>query len=337
MDKNNVAVTHPNKFRQHLNSVSRNAKIFKKFLLNKETNEFLGRDGLSWAKITLFYFVFYTALSSFFVGYLAIYVATTIGKDRPKYVAEHSVMASRNKLNPGLGFRPQIDPESMLIHYQQNDESQKKLTRNLDIFLAKKYDDLSQIGTVIDECESQDLEELRNKFKNEQTYCQYDYKKVLKDTTCDPSRDYGYGTGPCVLIKLNKIFDWVPKPFENFDKFPLDSSLLMNRTDLLLNNIVISCDGEYPADRDALRGATIKYYSTNSKSLNFQNLGLIPNYFYPFLNQPGYKAPLVFAHFQNIPQNQLILVLCKAYSANIDSNDKINSRGMIKFQLFNKN
>ncbi|RNA27231.1 sodium potassium-transporting ATPase subunit beta-2 [Brachionus plicatilis] len=337
MDKNDVPVTHPSKLRQHLDSVVKNAKSFQKFLLNKETNEFLGRDGLSWAKITFFYFIFYTALSSLFVGYLAIYVSTTIGNDRPKYVAEQSTMASRNSLNPGLGFRPQIDTEDMLIFYQQNDENQEKLTRNLDIFLAKKYESLSQTGTIIDDCENQDLEELRKKFRNESAYCQYDYKRILEGTSCDPARDYGYESGPCVLLKLNKIFEWVPEPFETFEKFPLDSSLLLNRTDLLTNNVIVSCDGEYPADQDALRQAKISYFSANSKILSFEKLGLLPNYYYPFLNQPGYKAPLVFIHFQNIPQNQLILVLCKAYSANIDSEDKINLRGMVRLQLFEKN
>lgn len=337
MEKNDVPVTHPNKLKKRLNEIVKNLKAFNKFLFNKEKREVLGRDGLSWAKITFFYFVFYSALSSFFVGYLAIYVTISIVNDRPKYVAEESLMASRNKLNPGVGFRPQIEPENILISYEKNGQNQETLTKNLDLFLHKKYETISQVENEITNCEDKNLDELREKFKNEQAYCQYDYKTVLEGTSCDPNQNYGFEIGPCVLIKLNKIFEWIPKSYENFEKFPLDSSLLMNRTDLLLNNVVISCNGENVADREALSQATIKYYSANSKSLNFEKLGLLPNYYYPFFNQPGYKAPLVFVHFQNIPKNQFINILCKAYSANIDSDDKNNLRGMVKIQLFKKN
>lgn len=334
MEKNDVPVTHPNKLKKRLDEIVKNLKAFNKFLFNKEKREFLGRDGLSWSKITFFYFVFYSALASFFVGYLAIYVTISIVDERPKYVAEQSLMASRTKLNPGIGFRPQIDPENILISYDVNSENQEILTKNLNSFLHKKYE---TTGNEITNCEDINLEELREKFLNEQAYCQYDYKTVLEGTSCDPNLDYGYEDGPCVLIKLNKIYDWIPKSYENFEMFPIDSSLLMNRTDLLSENVVVSCDGENTADREALSKTTIKYFSANSKRLNFEKLGLLPNYFYPYLNQPGYKAPLVFTHFQNMPKNQLINVLCKAYSANIDSDDKNNLRGMVKFQLFKKN
>jgi hypothetical protein len=91
-----------------------------------ERREFLGRDGESWAKICLFYGIFYLVLCSMFVSLLAVFMRT-VDRQRPTYVHEQSVMAygtdgdnRANTLNPGLGFRPQLDPESSFMHYSMN-------------------------------------------------------------------------------------------------------------------------------------------------------------------------------------------------------------------------
>ena len=42
--------------------------------------------------------------------------------------------------------------------------------------------------------------------------CEFDYKKIFKETPCTSEKNFGYDTGkPCVLIKLNKVIDFVPK------------------------------------------------------------------------------------------------------------------------------
>ena len=41
--------------------------------------------------------------------------------------------------------------------------------------------------------------------------CKFDYKKIYKDTPCTEENDFGYTTDkPCVLLKLNKLIDFVP-------------------------------------------------------------------------------------------------------------------------------
>ena len=117
---------------------------FLKFLWNSETREFLGRDGASWAKVSVFYAIFYTCLGSFFVGMLAVFMHQ-MPKDKPTYYGESSTMNARG-INPGLGFRPQIDVEDSLISFnpliidnQKNGYSQ--YVRNLENFLnASKFD-----------------------------------------------------------------------------------------------------------------------------------------------------------------------------------------------------
>ena len=108
-----------------------------KFIWNSQTKEFLGRDGASWAKLSLFYAVFYAFLGGFFIGLLAIF-ASTMPADRPTYYGESSTMNIRG-LNPGLGFRPQIDVEDHLIAFNpenKNDaDGYEKFVKNLNLFL----------------------------------------------------------------------------------------------------------------------------------------------------------------------------------------------------------
>ena len=105
------------------------------FIWNKNTNEFLGRTGISWAKVSFFYAIFYTLLGGFFIGMLAVFFQI-MPQDKPTYYGEQSTMAQKG-LNPGLGFRPQIDVEDNLIQFNPSlyENSYKVYSDNLRIFL----------------------------------------------------------------------------------------------------------------------------------------------------------------------------------------------------------
>ena len=92
--------------------------------------------------------------------------------------------------------------------------------------------------------------------------------------------------------------------------------------------VYIKCDGEHGVDRDNIKA--IDYYSPYPN----KEIGGIPFKYFPFRNQPDYLSPLVFVHFKNVTKNILINVECKAYAHNIDNKDRLNRRGMTKFQLF---
>lgn len=105
--------------------------------------------------------------------------------------------------------------------------------------------------------------------------------------------------------------------------------------DLLRSNLFVKCFGEYAADQDELDRIEISYYSAGTNLYhNFTRLGLIPHYYYPYLNQPGYEQPLVFVQFNRLPNNRLLNVVCKAFAKNVDSSDKLNMRGMTLFQFY---
>jgi len=103
---------------------------------------------------------------------------------------------------------------------------------------------------------------------------------------------------------------------------------------VLQNNILIKCQGEHEADREALRMTQIVYYSPVSNELNTDVIGYVPFFYYPYLNQAHYTQPLVFVEFRGLPVNMLVNVVCRAYAQNIDSEDSLNRRGLTVFKLF---
>jgi sodium/potassium-transporting ATPase subunit beta len=186
-----------------------------KFLWNGETKEFLGRDGGSWAKITLFYAIFYAFLASFFVGMLAVFFQL-MPKDVPMYYNESGTMNARD-VNPGLGFRPQIDVEDLVIKYNPtifddlssgDSYGYKKYTTNLKNFLNSKYADVNEGAQEIDCADGSDHSDELKSGK----VCKFDYKKTFATTPCTEENDFGFKTPKaCILIKLNKIVGWLPK------------------------------------------------------------------------------------------------------------------------------
>lgn len=205
-DPNMVGVTHANnrllKWKSHLKSIGL-------FIYNPETRECIGRDGLSWVKISLFYCLFYIGLASFYVGLVAVFVST-LSWERPTYYAATSTMSNGIKINPGLGFRPQLDPEDALIIYRQKagDDRLAKLNRSLTNFLVNSYDKFPENG--IEHCYELDLNELREQKFTSGLFCPFNYRDVLDATPCDPMAGFGYADiGPCVALKLNKIYSWL--------------------------------------------------------------------------------------------------------------------------------
>jgi len=281
-----------------------------KFIWNSETKEFCGRDGASWGKVSLFYAIFYACLGSFFIGMLAVFVAI-MPKDKPTYYGESSTMSARG-VNPGLGFRPQVDVEDSTIHFNptvyEGKHGHKPFFRNLKNFLDAKYPEIKpEDQQNVIACK--DGETYPSDLKNGKS-CSYDYKTIFKNTPCTEEKKFGYDTNkPCVLLKLNKIISWTP----------------------LVNNgsIRIMCEGETSVDKDNLKGVT--YHSEGH--LDNKEAGYIDAKYFPFFAQNTYRAPIVFAQF-DIKENTFVNVECKAFAENIDNKDRLNRRGQTKFGLF---
>lgn len=285
---------------------------FLTFLWNSRTKEFCGRDGASWAKVTFFYSIFYTLLGGFFIGMLAVFMSV-IPLDKPTYYGESSSMSVRG-LNPGLGFRPQINPEDHTIKFNPTVDVDALVgvqlyKRNLDIYLNAKYPEVDDNNLV--DCEfNKTYHEQFSKGKS----CKFDYKGISEAANCTSESSYGYKIGkPCVLVKVNKIVSWEPK-----------SS----------GYIRIKCEGENAFDKDNLLNVEYHYeYLPDETEKPNKDEGKIQNKHFPFMGQKTYRQPFVWAVFEVSP-NTLVNVECKAYADNIDNTDRLNRRGQTKFTLF---
>jgi sodium/potassium-transporting ATPase subunit beta len=283
------------------------------FLWNSETREFLGRDGASWAKITFFYAIFYTCLASFFVGMLAVFVSF-MPRDVPTYFGDSSKMGI-DGINPGLGFRPQVDVEDSLIMYnplvaESPTEGNLKYIRNLKNFLESKY-------KKPDDSDRSNLRECKTPLTDDEVKsgiaCNFDYETYFKTTDCREDNSFGYETdSPCILLKVNKIVGW--KPINSANQ----------------NRIIINCTGETSSDKDNV--LEVKYHSEGG-DINNNISATISDKYFPYYGQKVYRAPFVWAQFKITP-NTLVNIECKAWADNIDNKDRLNRRGQTKFSLF---
>lgn len=277
------------------------------FMWNKNTKEFMGRTGLSWAKISFFYAIFYTLLGAFFIGMLAVFFQI-MPQDKPTYYGEDSTMAQKI-LNPGLGFRPQVDVEDNLIIFNPNvfENGYKQYFDNLRIFLEDKYSEQTT-DNLIDCVDGQDYsEELKNG-----KACKFDYLQVFQNTSCTKEQHFGYNSNKvCVLIKLNKIVSWMPTGDEK--------------------TVKITCGGETSVDMDNVK--SLVYHSEGK--MNNEVAGYLDAKFFPYFVQPSYRAPFVFLEVEP-SMNTLVNIRCIAHADNIDNEDRMNLRGMTKFGLYVK-
>lgn len=290
---------------------------FKQFLWNSSTGELLGRTGSSWAKILIFYLIFYACLAAFWAVMLLIFYQT-IDPHYPKWQLSESRIGN----NPGLGFRPRPPPEkveSTLIWFTSGASGNwKHWVDNLDEYLTPYTKDTTDgaIGkgervATHDECKGLNKPEPGK-------FCPFNYKDLFKQRgeKCNSANKFGYDLGsPCVLIKLNKIYNWEPTPYK--DELPPNMPKV-NITDR--NGIFITCEGENPADKENI--GPIRYAPSQLINANY----------YPYTNQPGYLSPFVMVHFEQPARGVLINVECKAWAQNI-RHDRQDREGSVHFEL----
>jgi sodium/potassium-transporting ATPase subunit beta len=333
---------------------------------NPKYLEVCGRDGLAWAKIAIFYFVWAMFLAGLFASFVGIFMAI-VDKRIPPYRGNSSAIAldtsrpnpGKNKKNlnkffykflSGLGFRPQLGVQQTLIKYRSSHRDSYgyrhgwgPYKEQLDQFLAYYTEADVQYQQQID-CNGVPIESLRPQFHLGKS-CRFDINMFKnRHSPCVTQRNFEYDRGhPCVLLKLNKIYDWEPITYQNAaqvpeqfkGKFIKDNYLCKNYVKYLAiwasefsDYVLVQCAGENTVDRDFI--FEIEYFS----QMNTTAIGGFHRNFFPFLNQDGYRSPLLFVYFKKIETNVLINVECRAYAQNIDNNDSIEyKRGSVHFEL----
>jgi len=305
---------------------------FKSGLWNSETGEFLGRTAASWAKITIFYLIYYCCLAAFFAAMWAIFF-TTIPTDQPKQTDMDSLI----KGNPGMGFRPMVDVEKTLIKFVSGElDTYKDMLDNTKEFLFR-YSTSTNPDDVIDcsgdipeeddrvgkacavdctngvpdnigdkpcvvDCSAGQPDDIGDKS------CKFDMS--LLGDHCTEANHYGFFEGePCVILKLNKVFGWKPEPYGN-ESIPEEVADIATP-----DSVPLTCEGENNGDIDNM--GTVEFYPP----------GGFPIKYFPFEAQKGYQTPIVMARFNNLEKGVGMQIWCKAWAANIyhHKNDKAGS------------
>jgi sodium/potassium-transporting ATPase subunit beta len=163
---------------------------FGTFLYNGETGQVMGRSGESWLKIGVFYLIFYGFLAAFFSAMLTVFLSTLndVGQGPPKLT---QFLANK----PGLNLIPKGASLGKL-NDDKTIEAYKKSVKSV----FDKYDGLTD-GKCPDNSEG------RGTLK-----CGFNSSLL---GACDPAKttDFGIKSGmPCVYVKINKVYGWVPKP-----------------------------------------------------------------------------------------------------------------------------
>lgn len=263
------------------------------------------RSKSSWLKLLAFYAVLWTSIAIFWLIYMTIF-QQTIDERVPYLKLGDSPIGS----NPGLSIRPRptlSKPYSSLIRFRSSSSGDwQHWIENINNFIRPYQELESGAGQHAQgDCNAYGV-------RDPSKFCPFEIRVIPNE--CSESQNYSYHLGkPCILIKLNRIYDWKPEPYTIRPKdYPTQAPFKDN-------HIQITCDGQSSIDKENV--GPIDYYPQ----------GIDIKYF-PFTNQPGYQSPFVMAHFKNPRPGVLIFVECKAWAKNI-IHDKENSKGMVSFEL----
>jgi sodium/potassium-transporting ATPase subunit beta len=312
-------------------------QAFCKFMYNKDTSEVMGRTGMSWLKIGTFYTIYYILLAGYFAAMMWVFYQT-LNDHSPIWLGKDNGIIGKN---PGLGYRPpppDINIDSTLMHFRKGDYNGDwhGWSERLDDFLIKYKEHLPANKEKIKPDAKVDLVECSfDSPPGPEQICELDAVGLFQGD-CTKENNYGYRNGtPCIAIKLNKIYGWVPEPYQNDSQIPDEApeglktyvKSLMARPEgqqssgpKVGRTVFVTCEGENPADRENI--GEIVYYPYQG----------IPDYYYPYENQAGYLSPIVFAHLKNPKAGVLIAISCKAWANGLvhDVQERI---GTVHFEI----
>lgn len=295
-------------------------QAFIDFLYNKKKGEVLGRTAKSWGLIGLFYLVYYALLAAWWTGLLWAFFATT-SPDYPSWIAGNGIIGN----NPGLGFRPHpssAHEADSLLWFKDEEENQMYWKEAMEEFLHPYEVSENQSLDYVMNCDDKTITE-----SPDQKACSFNLKQL--GDFCSKENKYGHNsTDPCVLLKLNKIYAWIPTFYETVKDIPsklpenLKSKMIESSPDgeMLPSRVWVWCDGQNDADKENI--GKLEYYPYP---------GFHTKYF-PYMKVEGYKSPLVAIRFAKAKPNVMINVECKLWWPEVVHNS-MDRLGMVRFEV----
>jgi sodium/potassium-transporting ATPase subunit beta len=288
-------------------------------IYNPDKNYILGRTPGNWGTLLIFYALFYTILAALFAICMQG-LLSTLNKQEPKWQLESSLIGS----NPGLGVRPLPDDlhRGALIWYDAKEKTQVEYwTRLLSQFLQPYTNKTMMVGGGRNQVQCS-----HDTGPGFGQVCAVNIEKNFGP--CSESNGFGYNrSAPCIYLKLNKIYNWIPEYYDNPDELPIEMPDDLKATIKSLpqnerKQVWISCNGDHSSDEENLRG--FSYWPSRG----------FPGYFYPFKNAPGYLSPLIAVQINRPTLNRIINIECRAWAKNIIYNGSMRDRqGSIVFEL----
>ncbi|KAI8772349.1 sodium/potassium-transporting ATPase subunit beta-1 [Biomphalaria glabrata] len=278
----------------------------KEWLYNSEEGTVMGRTPKDWFLYILCIFVFLAALLGISAAFCGVFY-WVVDWNYPTLQGAHSILQT-----PGMSFRPQPDHKSTLIRFLKGDvTTYTHIIDHIEAYI-QFYENTLQVGDRYQDCS-----EIRKRRTTDLDKACVFLPEVLGNL-CVKQQNYGYDDGqPCILLKLNRIVDWVPEEY-TADTVP----------DLLKDTwkeddpwwIYVKCDGDDDASRENM--GDLLYFP--APGFHFK--------YYPFRNQQGYRSPLVFLRMDNPRPGALLFITCRAFAKNIE-HDKTENIGQVRFEL----
>ncbi|XP_072295633.1 sodium/potassium-transporting ATPase subunit beta-1a [Eucyclogobius newberryi] len=300
-----------------MSSNKENEGGWKTFIWNSERKEFLGRTGCSWAKITLFYIIFYGCLAGIFIGTIQA-MLVTLSNYKPTY--------QDRVAPPGLSHTPRSVKSEIAFNLNDPDTFNKYIASVT--LLLKKYNDKMQTDDMkYEDCGLEPLSyKDRGTLESDQGVrkaCRFSRSLLgpcSGEGETEPS--YGFKEGkPCLIVKLNRIVNYRPRvPSNDSIPEPLMSSLSPNLIPIFCKN---------KRDEDKHKIGEIKYHGIK---------GGFPLQYYPYygkLLHPQYLQPLVAVQFTNLTLGEELRIECKVFGKNIGYSEKDRYQGRfdVKFTI----
>ncbi|KAM4710915.1 sodium/potassium-transporting ATPase subunit beta-1b [Anableps anableps] len=287
---------------------------WKKFLWNSEKGELLGRTGGSWFKITLFYIIFYGCLAGVFIGTIQAMLMT---------LSDYKPTWQDRVAPPGLSHTPCSDKAEVFFNLRETETYLPYVKALREI--VSQYDETKQSDKMqFEDCGDQPGE-YRNRGDLESDMgvrkaCQF-HRHLLGPCSGLDDNDFGFKDGkPCLIVKLNRIVNFRPKPPSSNESIPEEAQPKVQP-----NIIPLYCTNKREEDADKI--GEIKYYGISEG---------FPLQYYPYYGKrlhPHYLQPLVALQFTNLTRNTELRIECKVFGENIYYNEKDRYQGRFDIKI----
>jgi sodium/potassium-transporting ATPase subunit beta len=279
----------------------------KNWLYNSEEGTVMGRSPLDWAIYIGCIVAFLFALIGISIAFCGVFY-WILHWNYPTLQGAASILQT-----PGLAFRPQPRIDSTVIRFIKGDiNTYFHYIDHIEAYVQYYENELQQGDNYID------CSELRTRRVDQfNKVCVFD--PIVLGGDCVKQQNYGFDDGqPCVLLKLNRIFDWQP---EEYSKDDVPNVIKNAWTENDPYWIIVRCDGDDHVTRENM--GDLKYFP-DGQGFHFK--------YFPFRNQQGFRSPIMFLRFQNPHPGILLMMTCRAFAKNI-IHDHVEQVGQVHFEV----